>query len=36
MVICVPQGNPDDPTRLPEIYDGTYEYLLGLGFDEIE
>ena len=35
MVICVPQGNPEDPTRLPEIYDSTYEYLLQMGFKEI-
>ena len=35
MVICVPTGNPnktvsgfwEDSTRLPEFYDGTYEYL---------
>lgn len=39
IVICVPQGNnrltsegfPEDPTRLPEFYDGTYEYLRSLG-----
>ena len=35
MVICVPQGNPEDPTRLPEIYDSTYEYLRSMGFAEI-
>lgn len=43
MVICVPEGNsnktpegfPEDPTRLPEFYDGTYEYLKSLGLDEI-
>ena len=23
IVICVPEGNPDDATRLPEFYDGT-------------
>lgn len=27
MVIVVPPGDPEDPTRLPEIYDPTYEYL---------
>lgn len=43
MVICVPFGNgnktvggfPEDPTRLPEFYDGTYRYLKSLGLDEI-
>ena len=35
MVICVPQGDPSDPTRLPEFYDSTYEYLLQMGFKEI-
>jgi hypothetical protein len=31
MVICVPEGNSMDDTRKPEFYDGTYEYLKGLG-----
>lgn len=43
MVICVPFGNGnktstgfwEDSTRLPEYYDGTYEYLKSLGIDEI-
>ena len=43
MVICVPYGNSNknangfwqDSTRLPEFYDGTYNYLKSLGFDEI-
>jgi len=43
MVICVPTGNhnktvggfPEDSTRLPEFYDGTYEYLRSLGLEEI-
>lgn len=43
IVICIPKGNgrltqegfPEDPTRLPEFYDGTYEYLKGLGIKEI-
>lgn len=43
IVICVPYGNknktsegfPEDPTRLPEYYDGTYEYLKSLGLKEI-
>ena len=43
MVICVPAGNPnktasgfwEDSTRLPEYYDGTYEYLKSIGIEEI-
>ena len=43
MVICVPEGNPnktlngfwEDSTRLPEFYDGTYEYLKSLEIEEI-
>lgn len=35
MIICVPEGNPEDNTRLPEFYDGTYEYLKSIGLEEI-
>ena len=43
MVICVPTGNLnktvsgfwEDSTRLPEFYDGTYQYLKSLGIEEI-
>ena len=35
VIICVPTGDPKDPTRSPEIYDGTYEYLKSIGFEEI-
>lgn len=35
MVICVPEGDTEDPTRSPEFYNGTYEYLQKMGFDEI-
>ena len=43
MVICVPEGNhnktigcfPEDATRLPEFYNGTYEYLKSIGIVEI-
>ncbi len=43
IVICVPYGNsnktpegfPEDPTRLPEFYKGTYEYLKSLGLEEL-
>ena len=43
MVICVPEGNAhktlngfwEDSTRLPEYYDGTYQYLKSLGIEEL-
>lgn len=43
MVICVPTGNPnkttggfpEDNTRLPDFYNGTYEYLKSIGLEEI-
>ena len=43
MVICVPAGNSnktttgfwEDSTRLPEYYNGTYQYLKNLGIREI-
>ena len=43
MVICIPEGNInktpngffEDATRLPEYYDGTYQYLKSLGIEEI-
>ena len=43
MVICVPYGNGnktvsgfwEDSTRLPEYYDGTYQYLKSLGIEEL-
>ena len=31
MVIVVPEGNEEDPTRKAAYYDGTFEYLKGLG-----
>ena len=31
MVIVVPEGNEDDPTRLPRFYDPTYDYFRKLG-----
>ena len=36
MVIFVPPGDPGDATRLPEFYDGTYEYLRGLGITALD
>lgn len=43
MIICVPEGNSnktstgfwEDSTRLPEFYDGTYQYLKNIGIEEI-
>ncbi len=35
MIICVPKGNPDDATRLPEFYDSTYQYLKGIGIQQL-
>lgn len=35
MILCVPEGNPKDHTRLPEFYDSTYLYLKSLGIEEI-
>lgn len=31
MIIVVPPGDAKDRTRLPEFYDGTFEYLKGVG-----
>jgi hypothetical protein len=36
MVIFVPPGDRDDPTRLPEFYDATHEYLRGIGIPPTE
>jgi len=35
MIIVVPDGSLDDPTRKHEYYDGTYEYLREIGFNVI-
>jgi len=35
MVIVVPEGDPSDPTRKPEFYDPTYEYLKSIGLNTI-
>ena len=34
MVICVHEGNPNDATRLPAFYDGTYRYLEAIGIEK--
>lgn len=36
MVIVVPDGDSMDPTRLPEFYNPTFEYLRKIGFQIIE
>lgn len=35
MVIVVPAGDNEDPTRKPEFYNATFEYLKSIGFDVI-
>jgi hypothetical protein len=35
MVIVVPAGDEEDPTRNPDYYKGIYEYLKNIGFEEI-
>jgi DUF2075 family protein len=31
MVLVIPEGNNNDPTRNPDYYDNTFSYLIGLG-----
>ena len=43
IIVCVPEGNsrlnsegfPEDATRLPKFYDGTYRYFKSIGIKEI-
>ncbi|HPH12786.1 MAG TPA: DUF2075 domain-containing protein [Burkholderiaceae bacterium] len=35
MVVVVPNGDPEDPTRDSSFYDPTFEYLKSIGFAEI-
>ncbi len=35
MVICVPAGEESDPTRMPEYYNETFEYLKSCGIPEL-
>ena len=35
MVIFVPKGDSGDPTRAPQFYDGTFEYLKDLGLSVV-
>lgn len=36
MVIVVPEGDEEDPTRLPGFYDSTYEYLASIGLEVLQ
>jgi hypothetical protein len=36
MVIVVPSGDIEDPTRNPDYYDSTFNYLKSIGFDTID
>ena len=35
MVIFIPKGDPDDPTRPPAFYDPVWEFFKACGIDEI-
>lgn len=35
MVVVIPPGDLEDPTRLPDFYDPTFEYLREIGFEVI-
>jgi hypothetical protein len=35
MVILVPNGDEEDPTRCPDYYDPIYEYLAKIGFTAV-
>jgi hypothetical protein len=35
MVIFVPPGDGEDPTRYPQFYDPTFEYLRSLGITSV-
>ncbi len=35
MVIVVPTGHIEDPTRLPSFYDNTFQYLAVIGFEVV-
>jgi len=36
MVIFIPKGDHDDPTRSPEYYESTFQYLSGIGIPVID
>jgi hypothetical protein len=35
MVLVVPEGDPEDPTRAAAYYDPTFDYLRSLGIPEL-
>ncbi len=35
MILFVPEGDMDDPTRLPQFYNETYNYLVSMGLVEV-
>lgn len=35
MIIVIPSGNPEDPTRNPDFYDPIFDYLKSVGFEVI-
>ena len=35
MIIYVPKGDSEDKTRLPEFYNGIYNYLKEIGIEEL-
>jgi hypothetical protein len=35
MVIFIPEGDENDPTRLPSLYDSTFRYLISLGIPSV-
>ena len=35
MVVMVPEGDSEDPTRNSNFYDSTFDYLRGIGFNTI-
>ena len=35
MVMVIPEGNKEDPTRQPEFYDTTFNYLKSIGFKTV-
>ena len=36
MVIVVPEGDIDDPTRNPSFYDPTFNFLAEIGFEVVD
>lgn len=36
MVVCIPPGDADDPTRDPSFYDPTFNYLTQMGFEVLD